>query len=269
MNEQAETDVRRLSQEWVAAELAGDSAALERLTATDFAVVGPVGFVLDRGQWTNRYRAGTFETTELSYADVAVRIHGDAAISIGVHTQKATYQGDPADGSFRSTHIAVREGDRWLLAGMQLSPIGGPPPFAARPDATQGRPGGGPEMTDVPALDHTIVWTTDRSRGAEFLAHVLGAPVGAPAEPFLPIRLGNGITLDYAVGPPDPTPQHYAFRVTEDAFDAALARIRAAGIPYWADPLHHQPDEINHWNDGRGVYFADPDGHNMELLTVP
>jgi ketosteroid isomerase-like protein len=135
MSENAETDVRQLSQAWVAAELAGDSAALERLTTADFRVVGPVGFVLDREQWTGRYREGIFDTAELSYADVAVRIHGDTAISIGVHTQKATYQGDPADGSFRGTHIAVREGERWLLAGMHLSPIGGPPPFAARPDA--------------------------------------------------------------------------------------------------------------------------------------
>jgi catechol 2,3-dioxygenase-like lactoylglutathione lyase family enzyme len=121
--------------------------------------------------------------------------------------------------------------------------------------------------TDAPALDHTIVWTTDRARGAEFLAHVLGLDVGAPTGPFLPIRLGNGVTLDYAVG--SPTPQHYAFRVSEAAFDAAFARIRAAGIAYWADPEHDRPGELNRMNGGRGFYFADPDGHNMELLTVP
>lgn len=135
MSEQsAEADVRRLSQDWVEAEVHGDAAALEGLTAADFTVVGPVGFVLDRQQWLARYRDGTFTTSELAYADVDVRVYGDAAVSVGVYTQKAAFRGSPADGSFRATHVAVRGADGWRLAGMHLSPIGGPPPFA-RPDA--------------------------------------------------------------------------------------------------------------------------------------
>jgi catechol 2,3-dioxygenase-like lactoylglutathione lyase family enzyme len=124
-------------------------------------------------------------------------------------------------------------------------------------------------MTDTPTLDHTIVWSSDATRSAAFLAHVLGVEVGARTGPFLPIRLGNAITLDFADGPPGPAVQHYAFRVSEDAFDAAFERIRGAGIEYWADPLHREPGRLNDMNGGRGLYFADPDGHNMELLTVP
>jgi ketosteroid isomerase-like protein len=127
-----ETNVRELSQAWVEAEVKGDAAALEALTVDDFTVVGPVGFVLDRQQWLSRYREGTFATSELTYADARVRVYGDAAVSIGVHTQKAVHQGNPADGAFRGTHIAVRVADGWRLAGMHLSPIGGPPPFAGR-----------------------------------------------------------------------------------------------------------------------------------------
>ena len=123
--------------------------------------------------------------------------------------------------------------------------------------------------TGTPALDHTVVWATDRARSAEFLAHVLGLPVDAPTEPFLPIRLANGVTLDYAQSDGPPAPQHYAFLVGEDEFDAAFARITAAGIPYWADPMHTRPGQLNSMNGGRGFYFADPDDHNMELLTVP
>jgi catechol 2,3-dioxygenase-like lactoylglutathione lyase family enzyme len=63
-------------------------------------------------------------------------------------------------------------------------------------------------------------------------------------------------------------PQHYAFLVGEDDFDAALARIRAADVTFWADPFRNQPGEINTDDGGRGLYFADPDGHLMELLTV-
>src|SRR5688572_14969979 len=90
--------VRELSQRWVRAELAADAAALDALIAEGYTVVGPVGFVLTRQQTLDRYRGGTFVTHELSYDEVDVRVYGDAAVSIGVHTQRAEYQGSPADG---------------------------------------------------------------------------------------------------------------------------------------------------------------------------
>jgi catechol 2,3-dioxygenase-like lactoylglutathione lyase family enzyme len=115
-------------------------------------------------------------------------------------------------------------------------------------------------------LNHTIVCVTDREASAAFLAGILGLPVDPETGPFLPIRLGNGVTLDY-LRVDQVTSQHYAFLVGDTEFDAAMARIHAAGVTYWADPFHREPGEINHMNGGRGVYFEDPDGHNLELLT--
>jgi catechol 2,3-dioxygenase-like lactoylglutathione lyase family enzyme len=115
-------------------------------------------------------------------------------------------------------------------------------------------------------LNHTIVWAGDKAASAAFLAGVLDLPVEARVGPFLPIRLANDVTLDFADAP-QVAPQHYAFLVDDATFDAALARIRAAGVEYWADPMHDRSGEINHDFGGRGVYFADPDGHNMELQT--
>jgi catechol 2,3-dioxygenase-like lactoylglutathione lyase family enzyme len=117
-------------------------------------------------------------------------------------------------------------------------------------------------------LNHTIVWARDRAASARFLAGILGVPVGEPSGPFLPVELGNRVTLDYAEAA-EVHPQHYAFLVSEEEFDAAFARIREAGVRYFADPGHRQAGQINHWNGGRGVYFADADGHNLELLTRP
>lgn len=116
-------------------------------------------------------------------------------------------------------------------------------------------------------LDHTIVWTRDKDASARFLAEILGVDVGAPTGPFVPVRVANGVILDYATTREVLHPQHYAFRVDDASFDAAFARLRATGVTYWADPMHRRPGEINAMNGGRGVYFADPDGHNMELLT--
>ncbi|HEX3337323.1 MAG TPA: VOC family protein [Jatrophihabitans sp.] len=116
-------------------------------------------------------------------------------------------------------------------------------------------------------LNHTIVWARDKAASAHFLADLLGIPVGAPTPPFLPLQLGNAVTLDYAETSEEITSQHYAFLVDDATFDAAWARIRSSGVRFWADPQHSTPGEINTWNGGRGLYFADPVGHNIELLT--
>ncbi|WP_229784345.1 VOC family protein [Pilimelia anulata] len=130
---------------------------------------------------------------------------------------------------------------------------------------------GGREATIAVQFNHTIVHATDRRVSAEFLAHILDLTVGAPFGPFLPVDTANGVTLDYATVPAgtDIVIQHYAFLVSEPEFDAAFDRIRAAGIAYFADPHERQPGEINHLYGGRGVYFRDPDGHGMEIITQP
>ncbi len=83
-----------------------------------------LGFVLDKQQWLERYRTGDLITSALTWDEVTVRSYGDTALAIGRHTQQASYRGQPSDGQFRATHIAVRTAGRWQLAGIQLSPIG-------------------------------------------------------------------------------------------------------------------------------------------------
>ena len=107
-----------------------DTATLEAISTGDFTLVGPLGFVLNKQQRLERYRSGDLVTHSLSLQDPATRVYGDAAVTIARHVQQASYKGQPADGQFRTTHIAVHREGGWLLAGIQLSPIGGPPPFA-------------------------------------------------------------------------------------------------------------------------------------------
>jgi catechol 2,3-dioxygenase-like lactoylglutathione lyase family enzyme len=83
------------------------------------------------------------------------------------------------------------------------------------------------------------------------------------------VDLSNGVSLDYYQKDGPVSPQHYAFLVSDAEFDAAFGRIQEAGLDYWADPARSQPGEINHHFGGRGVYFADPDNHLLELITKP
>jgi catechol 2,3-dioxygenase-like lactoylglutathione lyase family enzyme len=102
------------------------------------------------------------------------------------------------------------------------------------------------------------------------LAAILGPDVGAPYGPFLPVEVSNGVKLDFMDSDGERvTPQHYAFLVAEQDFDAIFARIQRAGVTYYAGPLHQQAGQINHHDGGRGVYFDDPNGHSLEIITRP
>ncbi|MFJ3876204.1 VOC family protein [Streptomyces sp. NPDC090077] len=119
-------------------------------------------------------------------------------------------------------------------------------------------------------LNHTIVHCLDNKVSAAFLADVLGLEVGPEWGPFVPVSTANGVTLDFATVPAESiTPQHYAFLISEEEFDSAFEKIRASGAEYFADPHRKHPGEINHNDGGRGVYFMDPAGHAMEIITRP
>jgi ketosteroid isomerase-like protein len=122
-----ENEIRELGRRWADAEQRGDVDALQNLSTHDFALVGPAGFVLAREQWFAGYRSGALQIQSLTWDDVHVRDYGDTAVAIGVRTQQATYQGSPAGGRFRGTHIAAYRDGRWLMAGVHLSPMAGPP----------------------------------------------------------------------------------------------------------------------------------------------
>jgi catechol 2,3-dioxygenase-like lactoylglutathione lyase family enzyme len=118
-------------------------------------------------------------------------------------------------------------------------------------------------------LNHTIVACRDQQRSASFLTEILGLPPATRFGHFLVVGTDNGVSLDYSETDREITSQHYAFLIGEDEFDAIFARIKGEEIQYWADPGRKRPGEINHNDGGRGVYFADPDGHLMEIITRP
>ena len=118
-------------------------------------------------------------------------------------------------------------------------------------------------------LNHTIVAARDKKISATFLAEILGLPEPAPFGPFLGVQVDNEVTLDFIDSDRDITRQHYAFLISEAEFDEIFGRIQARGLSYWADPHKNQPGEINTRDAGRGVYFEDPDGHFLEILTRP
>ena len=118
-------------------------------------------------------------------------------------------------------------------------------------------------------LNHTIVSSRDPLASATTLSQLLGLAEPVRYGPFFGVVLENGVTLDYMQADGEITSQHYAFLVSEAEFDTIFARIRERGLDYWADPGHRDAGTINHRDGGRGIYWSDPDGHNLEILTRP
>lgn len=116
-------------------------------------------------------------------------------------------------------------------------------------------------------LNHTIVAVRDRDASALFLSDLLGLDPPVVLGPFALVTVGDELTLDFVESPGEIKPQHYAFLVSETEFDQIFARIESRRLPYWADPHRSKRDQINHWDDGRGVYFEEPSGHLLEILT--
>lgn len=118
-------------------------------------------------------------------------------------------------------------------------------------------------------LNHTIVWCHDKQASAGFFTEILGRPAPKPFYHFLVVELDNGVSLDFMEKDGKVALQHYAFLISEAEFDAVFARIQQRGLDYWADPGKSKPGEINRNDSGRGVYFDDPNGHLLEVLTRP
>jgi len=119
-------------------------------------------------------------------------------------------------------------------------------------------------------LNHTIVHATDKQAAAAFFVDVFGLPAPKPFGPFLDVEVANEVTLAFLdAGDMEVQAQHYAFLVGDAEFDAIFARIAARGLPYWADPHRTQRGAINRHYGGRGVYFEDPSGHLLEIITTP
>ncbi len=118
-------------------------------------------------------------------------------------------------------------------------------------------------------LNHTIVSVRDKRESSTFVAEILGLDEPTPYGPFLVVQVGNDVSLDFAEEPGPVHPQHYAFLVSEAEFDEILGRIRERGLEHWADPGRRRPGEINNNDGGRGVYWEEPSGHFLEIITRP
>ena len=117
-------------------------------------------------------------------------------------------------------------------------------------------------------LNHTIIQSHDKTASAAFLTELLDLPPPTTFGPFRVVQVGD-TSLDFVESDGEIASRHFAFMVSEDEFDTIFGKIKGRGMAHWADPHREKPDKINTRDGGRGVYFEDPNGHMLEILTRP
>lgn len=118
-------------------------------------------------------------------------------------------------------------------------------------------------------FNHTIISAHDSKLSANFLAEILGLPTPTRFGPFMVVKADNNVSLDFMKTSKEIEPKHYAFLISETEFDEIFKRICDKNLPYWADHKKEHAYQINHNDGGRGLYFHDPNGHFLEILTRP
>jgi catechol 2,3-dioxygenase-like lactoylglutathione lyase family enzyme len=116
-------------------------------------------------------------------------------------------------------------------------------------------------------LNHTIVPARDKAAAAKFFAEIFGLEPG-PSGHFAPVRINESLTLLFDDDDGFES-HHLAFHVSDREFDAIFERIKKAGVAFGSAPWSLEDGKLNDWGGGRGLYFRNPDGHVLEIMTVP
>jgi catechol 2,3-dioxygenase-like lactoylglutathione lyase family enzyme len=119
---------------------------------------------------------------------------------------------------------------------------------------------------DIMELNHTIVPAHDKEASARFFAEIFGLTYNGAVSHFAPVKVNGQLTMDFD-NASDFKSHHYAFKVSEDEFDAIFGRLQASGTEYGSEPWTPKDGKLNARYGGRGVYWLDPDNHMLEILT--
>jgi catechol 2,3-dioxygenase-like lactoylglutathione lyase family enzyme len=117
-------------------------------------------------------------------------------------------------------------------------------------------------------LDHTIVPAKDKHASANFFAEIFGLTVKPGQGHFAQVQVNERLTFDFA-DEPEPRSHHYAFHISDAEFEAIFSRVKAKSLSYGSSPYNHTDGQIYSRRGGRGFYFEDPNGHLLEVMTVP
>ena len=111
----AEQAVLKLLDNWMDALKGNDVAALERILADDFMIVGSDGSIRSKDQELAPIKSGDIKFESFTVEGVKVHVYGDTAVVTGVGTYKVTFKGRTASARERFFDVYQKRKGRWQV----------------------------------------------------------------------------------------------------------------------------------------------------------
>lgn len=121
-----EKQVAALSEQHRLAAIKGDTKVLDAVLDDDWVVVGPTGEVETKRQQEKQIKDKSLVFEAIDPKEVKVRVHGDAAIVMGLYHIKTTLNGRTVDGVFRNTEVFTKQAGTWRCVFNQVTPVAVP-----------------------------------------------------------------------------------------------------------------------------------------------
>ena len=118
-----ERAVRQVEDKIAAALDHDDADALEKLWASDYVFVNPVGTIFTKAQRLAQLRSGTLNVESYSRDEETIRIYGTTAIVIYRSTVAGQAKGQDISSKRRVTTVLVKRNGRWQAVSQQSTRI--------------------------------------------------------------------------------------------------------------------------------------------------
>ena len=117
-------------------------------------------------------------------------------------------------------------------------------------------------------LDHTLIPANDKEESARFFARIMGLQFAGIYGTAGLVIVDENLTLRFEERQTGRI--HLAFHVSEGEFDAIVDRLRVEEISFGASGSRSGAfdNQIGELNGGKRIYFDDPAGQNIELMTA-
>jgi uncharacterized protein (TIGR02246 family) len=106
--------ITKMEQEWPMAFVKKDTAKMLSLGTPDCWFTDSSGQVTTLKSFVADVKSGAYSVQSMQIDDLKVRVYGDAAVVLGLETEKSQYKGKDSSGQYRFTDTWLKRDGRWL-----------------------------------------------------------------------------------------------------------------------------------------------------------
>ena len=123
-SENAEQQIKDVSDQISVAMLKVDTQSLDKLLADDYMAIRPVGWVFTKAQEIEYVESGVIKYVTHDVRDLSIRVFGDTAVTTMLVPYTGTLNGKLSSVTDRGTRVWVKQKGDWKCASYQTTRVG-------------------------------------------------------------------------------------------------------------------------------------------------